>query len=67
MIRKITEVELEKPNREPILIFHCSNCQKEFPFAEAHYLTGHGKTIKNLIDEGIFALSLYCKECVQKI
>ena len=67
MVRRITEVELEKPKCEPILIFHCSSCQKEFPFVEAHYVTGHGEIIKNLIDEDIFALPLYCKDCVKKI
>jgi len=43
VIKKITEVELEKPNFEPILIFHCSSRQKEIPFEEAHYVTGHCK------------------------
>jgi ribosomal protein S26 len=80
MIRKITEVELEKPNCEPILIFHCLSCQKEFPFEEAHYVAGHGKIVRNQLIEDLFVfqvahsfsltgrnLSLYCKECVREI
>jgi ribosomal protein S26 len=80
MIRKITGVELEKPNCESILIFHCSSCQKEFPFEEAHFVTGHGKIVRNRLIEDLFVyqvahsfsltgrnLSLYCKECAQKI
>lgn len=67
MVRKIIGVELEKPNCELILIFHCSSCQKEFPFEEAHCVAGHGKIVKNWRFEDVFALSLYCKECVQKI
>lgn len=67
MVRKITKVELEKPKCEPTLIFHCSSCEKEFLFEEAYYKVGQGKIIKNRMAEDIFALSLYCKECVEKI
>lgn len=80
MIRKIIGVKLEKPNCEQILIFHCSSCQKEFPFEEAHYVAGHGKIVRNRLIEDLFVyqvahsfsltgrnLSLYCKECAQKI
>jgi hypothetical protein len=67
MIRKITEVELKKPNCKPTLIFSCSSCQKEFPFEEAYCIVGHGKIIKNSMSEDIFAMPLYCKECVGRI
>lgn len=70
MVRKIIEVELEKTkyqqssNCEPTLIFSCSSCQKEFLFEASYYKVGQGKIIKNRRSEDVFALSLYCKECV---
>jgi hypothetical protein len=73
MVKKIIEVELEKPkyqqssNCEPALIFSCSSCQKEFSFEKAYCKVGQGKIIKNRRTEDVFALSLYCQECAKKI
>ena len=46
MVRKIIEVELEKPNCAPILIFHCSSCRKEFAIDEVYYVTGMAKLLR---------------------